>query len=221
MTAALGVEEVVEHRIVERFSVFATRLPEGLRLEARARFGELWALHPEHFHAIAQPFTGKTIPLPRWQQAYGRDYRYGGGVNLALPLPPILVPYLAWARQQFDTRLNGLLLNWYDADLRHRIGPHRDSIVGLVEGSPIVTVSLGATRRFRLLPKGKAFADFPAADGAVFVLPWETNLNVKHAVPHRAGDMGRRISITMRAFEKGSDPSRTVELERWTRRRGV
>ena len=64
-----------------------------------------------------------------------------------------------------------------------------------------MTISLGATRVFRLsLAKGKGFVDFDAAHGTVFVLPWETNLQVKHAVPHRAADTGRRISITARAF---------------------
>jgi len=140
------------------------------------------------------------IPLPRWQQAYGRDYRYTGSVNRAPPVPALLQPYLAWARQHVDTRFNGLLLNWYDAIRRHYIGPHRDSTAGLIEGTPIVTISLGATRLFRLRPKGGAFVDFAATDGSVFILPWATNLGVKHAVPHRAADTGRRISITIRAF---------------------
>jgi alkylated DNA repair dioxygenase AlkB len=200
MTTASGAQGEIERRKVGRFSVFATRLPEGFGGEAGARFAQLWALRPQRFHEIAQPFTGRTIPLPRWQQAYGRDYRYSGGVNRALPIPPALEPYLAWARHRLDARLNGLLLNWYDGNLRHYIGPHRDSIVDLVEGAPIVTVSLGATRRFRLRPKGEAFVDLPATDGDVFILPWETNLGVKHEVPHRAGDVGRRISITLRAF---------------------
>jgi alkylated DNA repair dioxygenase AlkB len=201
MTATLGARNLVEHRIAGRFSIFTARLPDELERAGQAGFAELWALHPRHFPTIAQPFTGRTIPLPRWQQAYGRDYRYSGGVNRALPVPPLLEPYLAWARRQADPRLNGLLLNWYDAALRHYIGPHRDSIAGLIEGTPIVTVSLGATRLFRLRPKGGKFVDFPATAGSVFILPWETNLNVKHAVPHRAGDMGRRISITIRAFD--------------------
>jgi alkylated DNA repair dioxygenase AlkB len=200
MIAISSAERLVEHRIAGRFSFLTTRLPEELWRMGQARFEELWALHPERFHAIAQPFTRRTVALPRWQQAHGRDYRYSGGVNRALPVPPLLEPYLAWARQRIDARLDGLLLNWYDGALRHYIGLHRDSIVGLIAGTPIVTVSLGATRLFRLRPKGGAFFDFPARDGSVFILPWETNLGVKHAVPHRACDSGRRISITMRAF---------------------
>jgi alkylated DNA repair dioxygenase AlkB len=120
-------------------------------------------------------------------------------------VPAILEPYLAWARATLNARLNGLLLNWYDARLAHRIGAHRDSTAGLVEGSAIVTISLGAARVFRLWPAQKPPADrghvdFAATHAAVFVLPWDTNKAVKHGVPHRASDTGRRISITLRAF---------------------
>jgi alkylated DNA repair dioxygenase AlkB len=167
----------------------------------RERFEELWALHPELFHQVTQPFTGKMIPLPRWQQAYGRDYRFTGNVNRAQALPPILAPFLDWCRKRIDRRLNGLLLNWYDAERRHRIGAHRDSRVGLVPETSIVTISLGAPRIFRLRPMhGEGVADFDAIHGRVFVLPWESNLNLKHEVPHNAGARGRRISITARAF---------------------
>jgi alkylated DNA repair dioxygenase AlkB len=202
MTAmAFGRQDIVEHRVFE-WAFFVSGLREKLARESLERFGELWELHPAEFYEMKQPFTGKSIPVPRWQQAYGRDYRYSGNVNRALPISPLLGPYLAWAREQFDERLNGLLLNWYDAEREHRIGPHRDSTVGLVQGAPIVTISLGASRMFRLWPtKGKGFVDFDAAHGTVFVLPWETNLSVKHGVPHRARDEGRRISITARAFE--------------------
>jgi alkylated DNA repair dioxygenase AlkB len=191
---------MVEYRVFGEFAFLTGRLPEPLAREAEARFEELWQLHPAEFYEMRQPGTGATIPVPRWQQAYGRDYRYSGNVNRALPVPPILEPFLAWAREAIDVRLNGYLLNWYDAGLSHRIGAHRDSTAGLVEGAPIVTMSLGATRIFRLSSKDKGHADFQAAHGSVFVLPWETNRHVKHGVPHRAADTGRRISITLRAF---------------------
>ena len=190
-----------EHCLFQRFAFFTAQLPDVLCRDAQARFQELWELHPSDFYQMRQPGTANIIPVPRWQQAYGRDYAYSGNVNRALPIPAILEPLLDWARTVCDARLNGLLLNWYDAEHAHRIGAHRDSIVGLVEGSPIVTISVGATRIFRLWPAGaKGFVDFEAAHGTVFVLPWETNRGVKHGVPHRAADTGCRISVTVRAF---------------------
>jgi alkylated DNA repair dioxygenase AlkB len=194
-------EGTVEHRVFGRFVFLIARLPQPLAREAADRFDELWALHPAEFYEMRQPGTGASIPVPRWQQAYGRDYRYSGNVNRALPVPAILEPFLSWAQAAIDARLNGYLLNWYDAGLSHRIGAHRDSTAGLVEGAPIATVSLGAARVFRLWSaQDKGHIDFEATHGSVFVLPWETNKAVKHGVPHRASDTGRRISITLRAF---------------------
>lgn len=147
---------------------------------------------------------GKPVKTPRWQQAYGVDYHYSGQNNAALPILPCLVPLLEYVQREIDARLNGVLLNWYDAEFGHYIGKHRDSRHGMIEGSPIVTVSLGAARTFRIRPwRGSGFTDFRATDGAVIVMPWETNLTFTHEVPHRASDCGRRISVTFRAFNVG------------------
>jgi alkylated DNA repair dioxygenase AlkB len=156
-------------------------------------------MHPAQSNEIL--IHGRMVSIPRWQQAYGRDYQFSGTTSTALPIPDLLAPFLGCVRQAIDDRLNGLLLNWYDAARRHYIGAHRDSRQGLVVGTPIVTISVGATRIFRLrLPKEPGFLDFEATHGSVFVMPWETNLAVKHEVPHNARAQGRRISITARAF---------------------
>jgi alkylated DNA repair dioxygenase AlkB len=174
------------------------RLPDDLSEELRARFEELWALHPETFHEIT--IHGRSVKTPRWQQAYGADYHYTGRVNRALPVPPLLEPLHEWARG-IDARLNGVLLNWYDPASEHYIGKHRDSTVDLIEGSPIVTISLGGARTFRLRPwRGEGKRDFRAEHGTVFVMPYATNLAWTHEVPHFARDRGRRISVTLRAF---------------------
>src|SRR5215468_6341755 len=77
----------------------STRLPPALDAFALSHLEQLWDLHPATLHSIRQPYTGRIIPLPRWQQAYGRDYRYTGSVNVALPIPPILEPFLTFARR--------------------------------------------------------------------------------------------------------------------------
>lgn len=202
MTVRAAGADFTEHNVFGH-RLLVGRLPEEMASASKEQFEELWALRPEHFHEITQPFTGKSIPLPRWQQAYGRDYRYTGSVNVALTVPPVLAPFLTWTVEMIDARLNGLLLNWYDAAQNHYIGKHRDSRVGLVDSSPIVTISLGERRTFRVRPvKQKGFVDFDAAHGTVFVMPWETNLNTMHEVPKEKRARGRRISITARAFEE-------------------
>jgi alkylated DNA repair dioxygenase AlkB len=174
-------------------------LPAELLLDTKA-FDALWSLHPSDYHEIK--IHGREVKTPRWQQAYGEDYAYTGRVNRALPVPESLMPLLAFTKREIDPRLNGILLNWYDAKNAHYIGKHRDSTKNMIEGAPIVTVSYGSARIFRLRPwKGEGFVDFPAVDGALFVMPYETNLAFTHEVPHNASSKGRRISVTVRAFE--------------------
>lgn len=192
--------DLTRHELDPQHAFFSGELPYHLRLCA-SQFEALWALHPDAFHEIK--IHGKLVKTPRWQQAYGADYRYTGSVNRALPVPPSLEPLHAWACEQIDPRLNGLLLNWYDPERAQYIGKHRDSTIGMIHGAPIVTVSFGGERAFRLRPwKADGFRDFAARDGTVFVLPYDTNLAYTHEVPHGAASVGRRISITLRAFAR-------------------
>jgi len=174
-------------------------------------FDTLWQLHPTEYHKIKM--RGRLVPTPRWQQAYGRDYHYTGRVNQALPVPKVLELLIAWAKDQIDARLNGILLNWYDGKLGHYIGRHRDSRTNMVTGAPIVTLSLGEERIFRLRPwpsnRGSKVVDFKTQNGGFFVMPWETNLAWTHEVPASKKQMGRRISITLRAFDGDYAPAMT------------
>jgi len=162
-------------------------------------FEELWNLHPPDFHELLM--HGRLVKTPRWQQAYGHSYEYTGSRNNALPVPPTLQPFLVWARANVDERLNGLLLNWYDGKADHYIGKHRDSRKGLVPDTPIVTISRGEERVFRLRPwGGQGYKDTLVTDGTALVMPWATNLAWTHEVPKMKKYRGRRISVTLRAF---------------------
>lgn len=193
-----GFHGFMAHPLGDGHVLHIGALPPALRPDAAA-FEALWALHPADYHVISM--HGREVATPRWQQAYGADYRYTGQVNRALPLTPAIRPFLSWAQTTIDPRLNGLLFNWYEAERGHYIGKHRDSRIGMIDGAPIVTISLGAERTFRMRPwRGVGFVDFDARDCAVFVLPYAANLVFTHEVPHTARCRGRRISITLRAF---------------------
>lgn len=190
---------VTRHQLDSECELFECSLPPELPPD----FDGLWRLHPESFPRIT--IHGREVPIPRWQQAYGADYYFSAQVSTALPVPDSLVPILDWSTIEIDSRLNGLLLNWYDGSLGHYIGPHRDSTKYMAPDAPIVTVSLGETRIFRLSSvKGTQKFDFEAKNGTVFVLPRETNRCWKHGVPKRASFKGRRISVTLRAFDQKS-----------------
>jgi len=93
------------------------------------------------------------------------------------------------------------LLNWYDGQQGHYIGAHRDDTRDLHKDSPIVTISLGQERIFRMRRIGqKGFKDFTVRNGEVLVIPWDTNLKWTHEVPSFKKYIGKRISITLRAY---------------------
>src|SRR5215831_20872994 len=127
--------------------VWMGRLPPGL-CWCSAQFDAFWAFHPEKFHEVRM--FGRRVVVPRWSEAYGQDYWYSGTLHRAVPIPHSLAPLLAWSKIEVDERLNGVLVNWYDGSLGHRIGPHRDAEKELVVGAPIITISFGETRTFRL-----------------------------------------------------------------------
>jgi alkylated DNA repair dioxygenase AlkB len=165
---------------------------------SQAIFDELWQMHPADFPEIM--IHGKKVKIPRWQQAFGRDYHFSGKTSSAESVPGLITPYLKWASDSIDVRLNGVLVNWYDGALGHYIGPHRDSRVDLLEGSPIVTLSLGEERKFRFQRwRGQDKVEVPAPHGGIVIIPYDTNQAWTHAVPKSRRYQGRRISITFRA----------------------
>lgn len=162
-------------------------------------FQALWQLHPADYHTLWM--HGKVVKTPRWQQAYGKNYRFAGAENKALPISAEMQTFLDWCRTHIDERLNGLLMNWYDGQEKHYIGAHRDDTRDLLKDSPIVTISLGEERIFRMRPyKGKGYKDIKVRHGDVLVIPAQTNRFWTHEVPHFSAYKGKRISVTLRAF---------------------
>jgi alkylated DNA repair dioxygenase AlkB len=184
------------HALDVRHSIKIGRLPDYL-LIAGANFETLWAQYP----AVAPTIRvhGWVGPAPRWKQAYDRNYTFSGQTSHALPLP-ILKPVVIWARQTIDPGLNGALVNCYDAAHGHYVGAHREKVRDLVAPSPIVTISFGDPRTFRVRPYGGAgYEDIETTPGLTIVMPWAMHRNWTHDVPKTARP-GPRISLTLRCF---------------------
>lgn len=186
-------------KLDENNEIFIGELPKEFAYTEDS-FKELWDLHPEEYHIVKM--LGKDVKTPRWQQAYGANYNYTGSKNNALTIAEELQGFHDWSKQNIHEKLNGLLLNWYDGNKKHYIGAHRDDTRDLIDNTPIVTISLGQERIFRMRPFGqKGFKDFLMPHGRVIVVPWKTNLNWTHEVPSFAKYQGKRISITLRCFK--------------------
>lgn len=167
-------------------------------------FNQLWALHPEQRGQVR--LLGNVINTPRWHKSYINSYHFSGMNHAADPLPPILQPLLDWAKTAFQQPFNQVLLNWYQ-DGGDYIGPHSDDESQLVEGSPILSVSLGATRTFRIHPKagGKKLLDIELKNGSYIIMKSPMQSYYKHSIVKvggkKAKTVGRRINITFRCFK--------------------
>lgn len=76
-------------------SVWSGRMPDTYLPDVDT-FDTMWALHPQEYHQIH--IHGRDVATPRWQQAYGMDYHYTGRTNGALPVTPLLAPFLITLR---------------------------------------------------------------------------------------------------------------------------
>lgn len=168
---------------------------------------------------------GKAIPTPRFQQAYAVSYRFSGNTFDAQPVPEIL-QHCVTAMQEMvvdpETQasfLRGVLVNWY-ANGEHYIGPHSDSESALFKHSPVLSLSIGATRRFIFTAKTSSNSSSAKAgpvredsqlvvdrlelglhDGDLVVMGGTTQQTHKHALPKMKKCKDKRISITLRCFK--------------------
>ncbi|ETK74779.1 hypothetical protein L917_18238 [Phytophthora nicotianae] len=206
--------------------VFKHATPEDLRLADEdteealtwsALFMRAWEAHPKQHDTIMM--FGKPAKLPRFQQLCGEmgSYRYSGKTFEAQQKFPPGLRHAVHQMQrivenpttQHHTRLTGGLVNWYENG-DHYIGPHADDERDMMSCSPIVALSLGATRRFvftkkasKTAPQGEeavARMELQIKDGDLMIMGGTTQRTHKHAVPKMARCRDPRISVTLRCF---------------------
>jgi alkylated DNA repair dioxygenase AlkB len=200
------IRGVGEHELSDGNVVRILEMTEESQYDDKA-LNEIWVLRPVEKQWIK--IHGEEVAIPRRQKAYGRDYAFAGQTSKADPTPPVLLPYLQWAQTNICSELNGLLLNWYDGKLKEYIGAHHDDSRQLMPETPIVTVSLGEDRIFRLsryeFMEGKLrpveHVDTVVYSGSAIEIPLTTNSAWKHSVPNFVRYKGRRMSITLRSFQ--------------------
>ena len=180
------------------------RLPADLALPS---LQVLWDLRPEERGRVH--LYGREHATPRWFQSYQRAYHFSGLAHPALPLPDLLQSLKTWADGLGFGVFDQVLVNWYanGHDCIHR---HADSERQLRPNSPIVSVSLGATRIFRIRRKhgGRGIPaivkDVQAVDHSYLIMGGAFQSHYTHEVPKIAGrkgeSVGRRVNVTFRQF---------------------
>ena len=171
---------------------------------------ELWSHHPVSFQKIKM--FGKDIEIPRYQQAYGKSYRFAGIQSEALEETPLINRL----QNQInvicegigDFKFNMCLCNWYEP--HHYIGPHSDDTRQLVPQSPIACLSWGSSRVFTLTSKAKKSGTSYLVEkkritlnsGDLIIMGGDCQDTHKHEIEKfKKGDVkGNRVSLTFRCF---------------------
>ncbi|WP_035565058.1 alpha-ketoglutarate-dependent dioxygenase AlkB family protein [Hymenobacter sp. IS2118] len=146
---------------------------------------------------------GKELPQPRLTAWYGdpdAHYSYSGLAWEPQPWTPVLLQLRQRIEAATGAAFNSVLLNYY-RNGRDSMGWHADDEPELGPVPAIASLSLGATRRFRLRPRaGLAAApyglDLPT--GSLLLMRGPTQQHWQHALPKTARPMGPRLNLTFR-----------------------
>ena len=165
-------------------------------------FDNLWDCHPENKKSII--IAGNEITLPRYIENYGIDYKFSGVLFKGLQLPTefeyIVNKLKTLVIHNDKSLLNNCLVNWYEAN--HYIGPHQDNESQLYKNSPIISFSIGETRKFKLTPiqTGQKL-DIMLENSDLLIMGGTCQKTHKYSVPKSVKYNNKRISITMRCFK--------------------
>lgn len=145
---------------------------------------------------------GKRRRVPRlvaWHGDPGTGYTYSGTAHEPLPWTAELRRLRERAQTLTGHDYNSVLLNLY----RHgqdSMGWHSDDEPELGRNPAIASVSLGATRRFKLRHRRlvDAGVTLDLGHGDVLLMAGATQHAYVHAVPKTARPVGERINLTWR-----------------------
>lgn len=143
---------------------------------------------------------GRELKAPRlsaWIGDPGAVYCYSRVRYIPKPWTPLLAQIRDRLNAEFDAAFNSVLVNYY-RDGRDSMGWHSDDEPELGPTPLIGSVSLGATRRFKLKAKrGGARAHIDLDHGSLLLMAGATQENYVHAID-KVQAAGERINLTYR-----------------------
>ena len=148
---------------------------------------------------------GREVMQPRltaWYGDPGACYGYSGLRLAPLPWTPALLALRTQVETAATARFNCVLLNLY----RHgqdSMGWHADDEPELGPAPVIASLSLGATRRFRLRPRdAQRTPHLPVSleltSGSLLLMRGPTQQHWQHAIPKTARPTAPRCNLTFR-----------------------
>lgn len=152
---------------------------------------------------------GRPLLAPRLSAFYGEPgvaYRYSGVVRPATGWPEGLRHVAEALAASVGWRFNYVLATRY----RHgddRLGWHADDERELGREPVIASLSLGATRMFRVRPRrGGASVGCALAHGSLLLMWGASQRDYKHAVPRTAKPVGERVNLSFRWIDRAPMP---------------
>lgn len=138
--------------------------------------------------------------LVAWHGDPGARYEYSGTAHEPRPWTPPLLGVRELAERLTGHRYNSVLLNLY-RDGSDGMGWHADDEPALGRDPAIASVSLGATRRFRLRHRRRRDVSLALdlGHGSLLLMAGPTQHHYVHAVPKTARNVGERINLTFRS----------------------
>jgi alkylated DNA repair dioxygenase AlkB len=138
---------------------------------------------------------------PRLTASYGDEgvtYRYSGTVNVADPWTPTLVE-IKEKIEAVQGRYNYCLLNRYRSG-SDSMGWHSDDEPEM--GNVIGSLSLGATRKFRIRHNAsRETMTFSVGHGTLIIMAGTMQQFWQHEVPKTKQNVGERINLTFRHIQ--------------------
>nr|QBK87625.1 MAG: alkylated DNA repair dioxygenase [Marseillevirus LCMAC201] len=164
-------------------------------------FEEIWNLQPKESSYIKM--FGKTIKIPRKQALFGETtYTFSGKTNEPRPLEnKLMIDVLAKINEmEPDHQYNGVFVNWYK-DGGEYISWHSDNEKDLNKDAPLYSLSLGATRKFKIKSnETKVVTDIELKNEMMVVMGGDMQNECKHSVPKTKRCNEGRINFTFRSF---------------------
>jgi alkylated DNA repair dioxygenase AlkB len=139
--------------------------------------------------AERRPMYDRVVDVPRLT-AYFRS-----GDDWPAPLPAAKRIAERFAGERF----NSVGLNLY-RDGRDSVAMHNDHLNELVEGSPVLLISLGSGRRMRIHSKAQPRRSFDVVlePGSVLLMAGASQMHWEHGIPKTRDPVGPRISLAFR-----------------------
>lgn len=145
---------------------------------------------------------GREFAVPRLVAWYGdaeARYRYSGLVHEPLPWTPLLSGIRERVEAQVCQHLNGVLLNLY-RDGQDAMGWHSDDEPELGSEPLVVSLNLGATRRFDFRRKGTSRIEhsLELEHGSLLVMRGVTQHYWQHQIARTRKVSEPRLNLTFR-----------------------